>query len=232
LIAEIVARRRLPILVGGTGQYMRAILQGWTPPRGGDREIRARLEAEVERGRGAELVERLKHVDPASAATIDPRNLRRIVRALEVYEATGVAPSEVRGAQPPPFSALQVGLTLPRPELYQRIDARIDQMISGGLVEEVRRLLARGCSRSLPSMSAIGYREVAAHLSGEMTLDEAVRRMRRATRILVRRQANWFRESDPAIRWFTPVEGYEDGVVAWVRDGLRSFREAPSFPEA
>ena len=233
LIPEIVARDRLPILVGGTGQYMRAILQGWRPPpRPADRRIRARLEAEVEAGRGGELVERLKRVDPSSAETIDLRNPRRVIRALEIYEATGVPASQQRGRSPTPFRATCVGLTLPRPELYERIDARIDRMIEAGLVDEVRGLLAQGFSRASPSMSAIGYREIAAHLEGAMTLEEAVRRMRQATRLFVRRQANWFRATDPSICWFTPAEGYEAGVVEWLHGELSSFRGASSSPEA
>ncbi len=221
LIPEIVARQRLPILVGGTGQYMRAILEGWTPPpRPSDPQIRARLDAEAALGGGPELVERLKKVDPISAETIDARNLRRVVRALEIYEATGVPASQLRGTRATAFRVTRVGLTMPRPALYGRIDARIDHMIEAGLVAEVQGLLARGFSRSLPSMSAIGYREIAAHLAGEMTFDEAVRRMRRSTRSFVRRQANWFREGDPAIRWFTPAAGYEAVVVAWLRGEL------------
>jgi len=218
LIPEIIARDRLPILVGGTGQYMRAILEGWTPPpRPSDRRIRARLEADVALGRGGELVARLKMVDPPSAETIDLRNLRRVVRALEIYEATGVPASQQRGKRPTAFRAIRVGLTLPRPDLYGRIDARIDRMIETGLVGEVQKLLASGFSRSLPSMSAIGYREIAAHLAGETTLDEAARRMRQATRRFVRRQGNWFREGDPSIHWFTPAPGYEVAVVEWLR---------------
>jgi len=222
LIPEIVARHRLPILVGGTGQYMRAILQGWTPaPRPADRRIRARLEAEVVEGRGEELIERLRRVDPSSADTIDLRNPRRVIRALEIYEATGAPASQQRGRRPTPFRAICVGLSLPRPELYARIDARIDRMIESGLVDEVRGLLAQGSLRSSPAMSAIGYREIASHLAGETTLEEAVRRIRQATRRFVRRQANWFRASDPSIRWFTPSEGYEADVGDWLRSELR-----------
>lgn len=227
VIPAILSRGHLPLLVGGTGQYMRAILEGWTPPpRAHDSQIRARLEGQAEAGDGAELARRLAQVDPASAAAIDPRNLRRVVRALEIYDATGVPASAQRGRQPPPFAAIRIGLTLPRPELYARIDRRIDEMIEGGLVEEVRALLARGYGRSLPSMSAIGYRQIAAHLAGETTLAEAVQLMRRATRQFVRHQANWFRESDPSIRWFAPAEGYEGDVVEWLREQLGIIRNA------
>jgi tRNA dimethylallyltransferase len=209
---------RVPVLVGGTGQYMRAVLEGWKPPeRAFDSAIRSRLEAEAREGGGPELVRRLKHLDPASAERIDPRNLRRVIRALEVYEVTGRPADEQRGREPPAFDAVRLGLTLPRVDLYLKIDRRIDAMIEAGLVEEVRGLLARGYHRQLPSMSAIGYREIAAHLAGELTLAEAVQRMRQATRRLVRHQANWFRESDTSIQWFTPGQGYEAEVVEWVR---------------
>ena len=218
VVRRILADGHLPFLVGGTGQYMRAVLEGWNPPEEAfDPRIRARLEAEAQAGRGGALVARLEQVDPSSAARIDPRNLRRVIRALEVYEASGVPASGRSRRQTPVFDAVQIGLALPRPELYDRIDRRVDSMIEAGLVEEVRGLLARGYDRRLPSMSAIGYGEIAAHLAGETDLPEAVRRMRSATRRFVRHQANWFRQTDPSIRWFTPAAGYETDVIKWVR---------------
>jgi tRNA dimethylallyltransferase len=167
------------------------------------------------------LFARLEQADPVSAARIDRRNVRRVIRALEVYQASGILASDQGGRKDVPFDAVRLGLTLPRPQLYDRIDRRIDSMIEDGLVEEVRGLLARGYDRRLPSLSAIGYQEIASHLAGEIDLAEAVRRMRSATRRFVRHQANWFRESDPAIRWFTPAAGYEESVVGWVRGRLR-----------
>jgi tRNA dimethylallyltransferase len=228
VVPQILARGKVPLLVGGTGQYMRAVLDGWKPPtQSFDPAIRARLEAEAEAGLGAELVRRLELVDPASAARIDPRNLRRVIRALEVYEASGAPASAQSGRQLPPFPSIRLGLALPRPDLYDRIDRRIDSMIAAGLVEEVRGLLARGYDRGLPSLSAIGYGEIAAHLAGEIDLNEAVKRMRSATRRFVRHQANWFRESDPTIQWFRPAAGYEPSVVEWVRAELGSPRLQP-----
>jgi tRNA dimethylallyltransferase len=217
-VPRILADGHLPFLVGGTGQYMRAVLEGWKPPQEAfDPRIRARLEAEAQAGRGRALVARLEQVDPSSAARIDPRNLRRIIRALEVYEASGDPASARSRRQSPMFDAVQLGLALPRPELYDRIDRRIDSMIEAGLVDEVRGLLARGYDRRLPSMSAIGYGEIAAHLAGETDLTEAVRRIRSATHRFVRHQANWFRQTDPTIRWFRPAAGYETDVVKWLR---------------
>jgi tRNA dimethylallyltransferase len=219
LVPEILARERVPILVGGTGQYLRAILDGWAPgPR--DPEVRARLEAEARSTGPQTLVDRLARLDPAAAAAIDSRNLRRVIRALEIYSVTGKTSAERPRAVAPGFDAVRIGLTLPRDELYRRVDERIDSMIDRGLIGEVRALLERGYTRDLPSMSAIGYRELAAHLAGEIDLEEAVRQMRRATRRYVRSQANWFRGDDSRIRWFVPSPGYEGEAIDAMRLGL------------
>jgi len=202
-IASIYARRKLPLLVGGTGQYIRAVTRGWRPP-----EVRPdeRLRAELERlgnEKGKEwLHSRLAQLDPQGAARIDLRNLRRTVRALEVILATGRRFSEQRSQGDSPYDLLMIGLKLPRPELYARIDARIEAMFRTGLLDEVRRLLAKGYSSDLPAMSGIGYRECCQVLAGQMTQEQAKAEMRRLTRIFVRRQANWFKETDPQIHWF------------------------------
>lgn len=217
----IQERGRLPLLVGGTGQYVTAILEGWTPPaRPGDETTRRMLERYASEHGASALYARLQAVDPEAAVAIDSRNVRRVVRALEVFEATGVPMSRARRREPPPFKALRIGLTLPRPELFARIDARIDQMLDNGLVDEVRRLLGRGLSPTAPALSAIGYREIVLHLGGECDLEEAVRRMRRATRQFVRRQANWFKPSDPRILWFESRDGVEDDIERCVRQWL------------
>jgi tRNA dimethylallyltransferase len=202
-IAGIHARGRLPLLVGGTGQYVRAVTQGWAPPPATpDPRLRAELERlGAERGRDW-LHARLAALDPAAAASIDPRNLRRTVRALEVILSSGLPFSQQRGAGDSSYDLLTIGLARPRPELYARIDARIEAMFAAGLVEEVRGLLEQGCSPDLPSMSAIGYRECCKVIAGRMTVEEAKASMRRLTRVFVRRQSNWFKEADPAIRWF------------------------------
>ena len=209
---EITARARLPFLVGGTGQYVRAILEGWDPPpRAHDAAVRERLEA-LARNAGAEALHaRLCEVDPASANRIDARNVRRVVRALEIFETTGKPASTQRRRLPPPYRILTLGLTAPRPVLYARIDARIDAMLVQGWVDEVRGLLARGFDPSLPAFSAIGYRQIIEVVQGKRSLDEAVTDIRRRTRVLVRRQANWFKADDPSIRWY---EHSADGVDA------------------
>ncbi len=205
-IQEVHQRGRLPFLVGGTGQYIRAVVEGWHPPRvEGDPRLRQALEnlAKV-RGepQGAYwLHEKLQRIDPIAAGRIDPRNLRRTVRALEVILLTGHRFSEQRTQSESPYSTLLIGLRRPRTELYARIDARIEAMFQAGLLEETRRLLEQGYSPELPALSAIGYRECIAVLQGKISLEEAKTLMKRATRRYVRHQANWFKESDPRIHW-------------------------------
>jgi tRNA dimethylallyltransferase len=202
-IVEIHRRGHLPFLVGGTGQYIRAVIEGWqSPPVQPAPRLRAALEAWAKEISPQKLHAGLALLDPQAAAQIDYRNLRRTVRALEVVFSTGRRFSEQRGRSLSPYRTLLLGLTRPRSELYARIDARIQAMVEAGLVGEVQSLLARGYSPALPALSAIGYREIVAHLQGKMTLEEAVTQMKRLTRIFVRRQANWFKESDPQIHWF------------------------------
>jgi tRNA dimethylallyltransferase len=213
-IADIHLRGKLPFLVGGSGQYIHAVTHGWAPPSTApDAPLRATLEGLAKSMGNDWLHARLALLDPASAKSIDARNLRRTVRALEVIFTTGRKFSEQRGQAENPYRLLTIGLTRPRQELYARIDARIEAMFATGLLEEVRSLLAQGCSPDLPTMSAIGYRECVAILRDEITLDEAKIQMRRLTRIFVRRQANWFKLEDPEIKWFeagdASVEGFE-----------------------
>ena len=203
VIAEIHARGRLPLLVGGTGQYVRAVTQGWTPPEvEPDERLRLVLEKLAKESGKEWLYDRLKAVDPEAAAVIDLRNVRRTIRALEVILTTGYKFSAQRGQADSPYDLLTVGLKRPREELYARVDARIDAMFAAGLLDEVRKLLAKGYSPELPSMSGIGYRECCQVLSGQMSEEQAKVQMKRITRVFVRRQANWFKESDPNIHWF------------------------------
>jgi tRNA dimethylallyltransferase len=203
-IASIHARGRLPFLVGGTGQYIRAVTQEWDIPKAQpDPPMRAALDkwaADV----GADgLHFRLAVIDPEAAANIDYRNVRRTIRALEVIFQTGRKFSSQKQRGRSPYRTLQIGLTRSRPELYQHVDERIKQMIAQGLATEVQALLEQGYSPSLPTMTAIGYREMIAYLAGEITLEEAVVLMKRMTRVFVRRQANWFKTNDPDIHWFS-----------------------------
>lgn len=202
-ICASLARRHWPLLVGGTGQYIRAITEGWEIPPGAPASaVRAELESELKLNGVAALAKRLQAVDAASAACIDLQNPRRVVRALEVALTTGTSFVTQRRKSPPPYACLSVGLTRPRPDLYARIDARVEAMLHNGLVAEVQALVAQGYSWELPAMSALGYKQVGQYLRGECSLAEAVQQIKRATRVFVRRQANWFKPSDPQIHWF------------------------------
>ncbi len=201
-LEDVWARGHQPLLVGGSGQYVWALLEGWTVPRlPPQRELRRSLEERAAREGADALHRELARVDPRAAAGIDPQNVRRVIRALEVYEATGQPISHRQEKAPPGWDTLILGLTCPRDELYRRIDARVDGMMEAGLVGEVRRLLALGYSRELPAMSGIGYREVCQHLAGELDLPAAVARIKTATHRLARQQATWFRRDDPRIGW-------------------------------
>jgi tRNA dimethylallyltransferase len=202
-IDDILARGRAPFLVGGTGQWVRAVVEGWGVPRvPPDHALRAELEAEAEQAGPEALHARLAAVDPVAAAKIDYRNVRRVIRALEVHLKTGVPISRHQRAQPPPYRILQVGLTMPRQALYARVDARIERMLDEGLVDEVRSLLAQGYSLNLPAMSSLGYRQIGRYVACELGLDEAVGLIKRETRRYIRQQYNWFRLDDPRIHWF------------------------------
>jgi len=221
VIEGIHARRRLPFLVGGSGQYIWAVVRGWDVPEvAPNLPLRHALEQWSHDIGKDGLHQRLIRLDPQAAARIDARNLRRTIRALEVILTTGKRFSEQRTQSPPLYNTLILGLKRPRPELYERIDARIDAMFQAGLVDEVQGLLESGYSPDLPPLSAIGYREVIAYIQGSITLEGAKVQMRRLTRTYVRRQANWFKSHDPQIRWFpvspSTVDEMEAVVSGWI----------------
>jgi len=201
-LADIWQRGKLPIVTGGTGQYVWALLEAWRVPRvPPDRTLRAELEGRATRDGGAALVEELRRVDPVSAERIDAQNVRRIIRAIEVTRATGRPFSEWQRKDTPAFDTEIIGLRLDRDALYARIDARVDAMITAGLVDEVRQLNSAGYSCDLPAMRSIGYREICAHLRGEMTLAAATARIKTETHRLARMQHTWFRDGDERIAW-------------------------------
>ncbi len=216
-VEDVLRRGKLPLLVGGTGLYVRAVMAGLripaVPP---DEALRAALFAEAERDGHEALHQRLRQVDPVAAERIDARNVRRVVRALEVYAITGQPITALQERRPPPYRLLSVGLTMPRPALYERVDLRVDRMIAAGLVEEVRGLVKRGYGYDLPSMSGLGYREIGAHLRGEATLDEAVAMIKSNTRRFIRHQYNWFSPSSSDILWFDLAASTYDQVGAMI----------------
>jgi tRNA dimethylallyltransferase len=222
-IRDIVGRGRIPFLVGGTGQYVMAVVEGWKVPRvPPDEDLRRDLYLKAER-KGAEALHlQLRELDPMAAERIDPRNVRRVVRALEVCLLTGEPVSAQQRKVPPPYRILIVGLTMARPRLYRRIDDRVDWMIAAGLEDEVRRLAARGYGFDLPAMSGVGYGQFKPYLRGEATLEEVLVAIKRATRRFVRHQANWFRQTDLRIAWYDVETQPEDGILELVQGFLAS----------
>jgi tRNA dimethylallyltransferase len=218
VIDDIHHREKLPLLVGGTGQYIRSIIEGWRiPPQRPDYDLRDALNRWADDIGAKSLHERLKFLDETAAAKIDYRNLRRTVRALEVIFKTGERFSDLRRKQACRYDPIILGIERPREELYQRVDQRIEKMLDEGLVDEVQRLLEVGYSPSLPTMSAIGYGEIIQYLQKKITYDEAVMLIKRNTRTFVRRQANWFKPDDARINWFMANEHLVDDLENKIR---------------
>lgn len=214
IIEEIQQRGNLPFLVGGTGQYIQAVVQGWDlpsiKPDPGLREVLRQWADQI----GVDGIRaRLAELDPEAAAGIDGPNLRRMIRALEVILSSGKRFSAQKKALGSSFQVLQIGLIRPREELYKRIDLRIDQMLAKGLVGEVQALLDTGYSSDLSAMSAIGYKQIIKYLSGEISLAEAVQQIKSKSRKYVRQQANWFRENDPDIHWFSAAADPTEKII-------------------
>jgi tRNA dimethylallyltransferase len=219
---ELVTRGKTPIIVGGTGLYLWALLKGFSfPITPADKELRSRLEKE----QLATLYSRLSIVDPKAAAKIHENDKKRIIRALEVYELTGKPISELQQSvaevfRPPLNGDLKVastyksrhsacaliGLDLPRDELYSHINQRVDGMIKKGLIDEVKGLLAKGFAKNLPSFQALGYKEVVDYLDGKWSKEEMIKELKKRTRHFARRQMTWFRRFEN-IKWFeAPVD--------------------------
>lgn len=207
---DIWSRGATPILVGGTGQYLWGLLEAWTVPEvAPDVELRRKLSRFADERGPALLHARLAEVDPVSAGRIGVANVRRTVRALEVYEHTGKPFSEWQQKGDPGFDFLVLGVDVPDEQLLARIAARVDEMFAAGFASEVQRLIETGLSSADSAISSIGYREVAAYLEGLVTITEARDATVRSTRRLVRRQRQWFRRGDQRIRW---VENPGDAI--------------------
>jgi tRNA dimethylallyltransferase len=202
-IADITARNKRPIVVGGTGLYIRSLLKGLVDSPAGTEEIRRELHAEAERRGNEAMLEELRLVDPELAERMHPNNLLRIIRALEVYRQTGIPLSRYQqehGFSKQRYDSLQIGVQVERPLLYSRIDQRVEQMLELGLQREVQHLLDAGYSPDAKAMRSIGYKEMAAHLAGECELNEAIRLIKRNTRHYAKRQLTWFK-ADRDIIW-------------------------------
>ena len=202
LIFQLCEEGKVPVLSGGTGQYIRAISQNWQVPElEADHRMRDVIEKIGQEIGFDALYEKLKVLDPQAAEFIDFQNHRRTVRALEVIFKTGRRFSESRTKSESPFEILTLGLQWERQELYQRIDNRIEQMLGDGFEDEVRGLVSQGYKNALLKMGVISYTEMISYLDGEISLEEAVMLIKRNTRKYVRRQANWFKPTDPEINW-------------------------------
>jgi len=203
-IADIQARGRVPLLVGGSGLYVRAVLERFEFP-GTDAELRAALEAELDRVGPAELHARLAALDPVAAARILPSNGRRIVRALEVVELTGGAFQASLPSHEPYLDAVVLGVDVPTETLDQRIAVRVERMWRLGFVDEVRRLAGQGLREGRTASRALGYQQILRYLDGDGTEAEAAEQTVRATRRFVRRQRSWF-QRDPQVRWLSGAD--------------------------
>lgn len=232
VIDGILARGKLPLLVGGTGLYLQAISYEMSlGEKGADSKLREELNRIAQTPGGAfELHKRLEAVDPVSAKKLHPNDIRRVIRSLEIYETSGKAKSEQgsEAREEGPYRVLVYGLSLPRDQMYARINERVDQMISDGLIQEVQELLAKGITPKPEggAMQAIGYKEIVSALMGESSLEQAVALIKQSSRRYAKRQWTWFRH-DPRTQWFdwTEYASTEDlltALVAKIRSDMNS----------
>jgi tRNA dimethylallyltransferase len=206
--ADIAARGKVPIVAGGTGLYIKALMGGLARRAASDPAVRRKLQHDLAQSGPAALHARLTRIDPITAGRVHPHDAVRVVRAMEVFEVTGhplSAHHRDHRFGDAPFEAFIIGLDLPRETLYRRIDQRVEAMVAGGLEEEVRRLLARGYGEDLKPMQSLGYRHMAAFIAGRIDRQEAVRTLQRDTRRFAKRQLTWFR-ANPQIRWIAPAD--------------------------
>ncbi|MGC9334495.1 MAG: tRNA (adenosine(37)-N6)-dimethylallyltransferase MiaA [Anaerolineae bacterium] len=248
-INDIHARWKLPLLVGGTGQYVQAVVEGWRIPRVAPHpDLREQLERKAKQESPYALHDWLKRLDPEAAESIHPHNVRRVVRALEVCLITGQPITDQQGKEPPPYDILQIGLTMDRETLYARVNSRLQRMIEEGLLEEVQRLLAQGYDWRLPAMSAVGYAEFQAYFEGrsrervkgpsperdkgrhpeppkgEARLDDVIGEIESNLHRFIRHQYNWFDLDDPDIRWFDVTRTTQDEIQATIHRWLKKHR--------
>ena len=197
----------LSILCGGSGQYVWGLLDGWNVPMTPPNEaFRHQKELEAERHGNAALHQQLSQIDPARAEAIDPRNLRRVIRALEIYHVTGLKPSQIPPRGTTSYSSLIIGLTMDRSTLYGRIDNRVDTMMAEGFLEEVAHLKSMGYVLGKGALASPGYTELGMHLDGSITLEEAVQKTKYQTHRLARKQYAWFKPSDSRIQWLDAMD--------------------------
>ncbi len=222
-INDIHSRGLVPILVGGTGQYITALVEGWSIPQVPPNDaLRAELEQFAQQEGSEVLHKRLAEIDPTAASKIDYRNVRRVIRALEVCIVAGEPISVLQRKHPPDYGMKNIGLTMERERLYEQADQRVDMMMEDGFLQEVEHLLEAGYSRKLPSMSGLGYAELTTHILDYLPLIEAVTRTKHNTHDFIRRQYTWFRGHDPGILWHNmhsdSVEIIYEIVTEWLKE--------------
>ena len=222
-IMELHEQKIIPFVVGGTGLYIKALLHGLFKTEASDSDIRGRLKAEVQSFGSTYLYKRLCRQDPGTATKIHPNDTYRIMRALEVYTLTGKTLAELHqehGFKDSPFLVLKIGLHIHRELLYNRINKRVEIMITSGFVDEVKRLLAMGYSPELKSMQSIGYRHIVNFIEGHCTWDETVRTLKRDTRRYAKRQITWFK-ADPEVIWKEPeaLEDIKELIKKFLQEG-------------
>jgi len=221
-IEDIHQRSKLALLVGGSGLYIWSVLEGWgipqVPP---DLEFRHNLEKEAANGGQNELYQQLMEVDPVAAQRIDRRNVRRVIRALEVYKQAETPISQLQQKKTPPFNTLIIGLTTDRAGLYRRIDLRVDEMIKQGLVAEVEKLVRMGYHFNMPAMSGIGYKQIGMFLKGELSLESAIQQIKSETHRFVRHQYAWFQLKDERIHWFNIQNEVKLEIVKLLSEFIR-----------
>jgi len=221
-IEDIQRRNKLALLVGGSGLYIWSVLEGWRIPQvPPDLEFRHSLEEKAARVGKDDLYQELMEIDPVAAQKIDRRNVRRTIRALEVYRAAETPLSQLQRKTAPPFNTLIIGLTIDREELYRRIDLRVNEMIEQGLVAEVKKLVNMGYDLDLPAMSGIGYKQISMFLRGELTLAAAIQQIKFETHRFVRHQYSWFRLKDDRIKWFDILDKTESEITALLARFIR-----------
>ena len=221
-IDGIHRRNKLPVLVGGSGMYVWSVLEGWgIPPVTPDPEFRRSLEEKAARIGKDKLYQELKAVDPVAVQSIDRRNVRRVIRALEVHRDTATPFSQLQYKKAPPFNTLVIGLTTDRAELYRRIDLRVDEMIKQGLVDEVKKLVNMGYDYNMSAMSGIGYKQISMFLKGRLALATATQQIKFETHRFVRHQYSWFRLKDERIHWFDVQGGVDSEITRLVVSSIK-----------
>ena len=221
-IENIQRRSKLALLVGGSGLYIWSVLEGWEIPQvPPDLKFRHSLEEKAARVGKDELYQELKQVDPVAAQKIDRRNVRRTIRALEVYRGAETPLSQLQHKKAPSFNTLIIGLTTDREELYRRIDLRVDEMIKQGLVAEIEGLVNMHYDLALPALSGIGYKQIGMFLRGELTLAAAIQQIKFETHRFLRHQYNWFRLEDDRIKWFDILDKAESEITARLAKFMR-----------